>query len=170
MATRRGGHLSALAVPTRYLQLERAVSNDRVLVIMFTRPGCAFCEALRREHLLPMQAAIKRLSGQESPLRQSPTDFAFEPAAAKRLTLVELDLTSRKAFEVSPGITPAAVARWQAHGQALAASLQIRLTPTLAFFGAKGEVAERLVGYGSPDFYGAYLEQRIEAALTAARA
>jgi thioredoxin-related protein len=169
MAPRPGGSLSALAVPTRFAQLERAVSYDRVLVIMFTRPSCAFCEALRREHLLPMQAALKTLASPQISSKQSREDFALEPAAAKRITLWELDLTSRKTFENSAGVSPAATARWQAHAQALAESLQIRLTPTLAFFGAKGEVAERLVGYGSRDFFGAYLEQRLEAALSATR-
>jgi hypothetical protein len=35
------------------------------------------------------------------------------------------------------------------------------MAPTVLFMGPEGEIAERLVGYGSPDFYGAYLEQRI---------
>lgn len=39
------------------------------------------------------------------------------------------------------------------------------LTPTLLFLNAEGEeVAERLLGYNSPDFYGAYLENAIETA------
>ncbi len=39
-----------------------------------------------------------------------------------------------------------------------------RFTPTLLFFNAKGqEIAERLVG-ASPDFFGAYLEQRLSTA------
>jgi thioredoxin-related protein len=36
------------------------------------------------------------------------------------------------------------------------------LTPTIVFLDAEGkEVAERLLGYNSPDFYGAYLEDAI---------
>lgn len=39
------------------------------------------------------------------------------------------------------------------------------LTPTLVFLDAEGkEVAERLLGYNSPDFYGAYLENAIDTA------
>ena len=48
---------------------------------------------------------------------------------------------------------------------------KVRLAPTVLFIGPQGELAERLVGYGSPDFFGAYLEQRISqsrAALAAA--
>ena len=41
----------------------------------------------------------------------------------------------------------------------------IRIAPTVMFFGRNGaEVAERLEGGSLPDFYGAYLEQRLLAA------
>ena len=41
----------------------------------------------------------------------------------------------------------------------------IRVAPTVLFFGRRGqEVAQRLVGAYLPDFYGAYLEQRLETA------
>lgn len=40
------------------------------------------------------------------------------------------------------------------------------ITPTLVFLDHTGqEIAERLVGYSSPDFYGAYLESAIEQAI-----
>ena len=43
--------------------------------------------------------------------------------------------------------------------------LKVKVAPTLIFYGRQGtEVAERLVGLTSEDFYGAYLDQRIEAA------
>jgi hypothetical protein len=41
----------------------------------------------------------------------------------------------------------------------------VKVAPTLLFFGRQGkEVAERLVGALLPDFYGAYLTQRLETA------
>jgi thioredoxin-related protein len=41
----------------------------------------------------------------------------------------------------------------------------IKLAPTVLFFGKDGkEVVERLVGGSNSDFYGAYLQQRIEQA------
>lgn len=44
----------------------------------------------------------------------------------------------------------------------------ITLAPTVLFFGHGGtEVAPRLVGIGSPDYYGAYLDQRLEQARAA---
>jgi hypothetical protein len=41
----------------------------------------------------------------------------------------------------------------------------VKVAPTLLFLGGQGrEVAERLVGALLPDFYGAYLAQRLETA------
>jgi thioredoxin-related protein len=52
----------------------------------------------------------------------------------------------------------------------LARQWKIRIAPTVLFFGRGGaEVAERLVGGYIPDFYGAYLEQRLEQARASLR-
>lgn len=52
----------------------------------------------------------------------------------------------------------------------LIAELKVNIAPTLIFYGRNGaEVAERLVGLTSEDFYGAYLDQRIEVARRAVR-
>jgi thioredoxin-related protein len=46
----------------------------------------------------------------------------------------------------------------------------IRVAPTVLFFGRDGrEVAERLVGGYIPDFYGAYLDDRLQQARAALR-
>lgn len=55
-------------------------------------------------------------------------------------------------------------------GEATTAAAQVKMwkvsfTPTVLFFGPQGqELAERLVGAGIPDFYGAYLEERLVSA------
>lgn len=47
---------------------------------------------------------------------------------------------------------------------------QVRVAPTVLFFGAQGrEVAQRLSGVGVIDFYGAYLDERLGLALQAIR-
>lgn len=47
---------------------------------------------------------------------------------------------------------------------------RIRVAPTVLFFGRDGvEVAERLVGGYLPDFYGAYLDDRLQQARAAVR-
>ena len=64
--------------------------------------------------------------------------------------------------------SPLALLDW--NGQSLSHAEQVRrwgakVAPTLLFFGRQGtEVAERLVGSLLPDFYGAYLAQRLETA------
>ena len=56
------------------------------------------------------------------------------------------------------------------NGQPTTASSQAKawkatFTPTVLFIGSQGqELAERLVGIAVPDFYGAYLEQRLATA------
>lgn len=48
---------------------------------------------------------------------------------------------------------------------ALAEEWRVRLTPTVFFFGPEGqELAERLEGMSSADFYGSYLDDRLEKA------
>ena len=57
------------------------------------------------------------------------------------------------------------------HAAAFIASAKIRLAPTLLFLNARGqEVAERLIGIASVDFYGAYLDQRLVTARLAVSA
>lgn len=54
--------------------------------------------------------------------------------------------------------------------EALRRAWGIKIAPTLLFFGRDGtEVAPRLVGASIPDFYGAYLEQRLQQAQAAIR-
>lgn len=53
---------------------------------------------------------------------------------------------------------------------ALIRSWGVTVAPTVLFFGAGGvEVAERLVGASIPDFYGAYLDERLKTARLAVR-
>ena len=55
------------------------------------------------------------------------------------------------------------------HGEQ-AKAWKIRIAPTVLFFGRGGvEVAERLVGGYIPDFYGAYLDQRLAQARASLR-
>ena len=70
----------------------------------------------------------------------------------------QLDITNRSAslmgFDGKPTTATAQAKAWKA-----------TFTPTVLFLGNQGqELAERLVGIAVPDFYGAYLEQRLAAA------
>jgi thioredoxin-related protein len=74
----------------------------------------------------------------------------------QRLPVVQVDMRSPRSvknFNGSPATHEALIAAWD-----------IQVAPTVLFFGRQGvEVAQRLVGGYIPDFYGAYLEQRLEA-------
>jgi thioredoxin-related protein len=53
---------------------------------------------------------------------------------------------------------------------AVSRAWNIRIAPTVLFFGRDGrELAERLVGGYIPDFYGAYLDERLQQARAALR-
>jgi len=71
------------------------------------------------------------------------------------LRLVELPMDDARPI---PGLEPARSPRQ------VASDLRVRIAPTLLFLDGEREIAERLVGYPSPDFYGAYLDARIEQA------
>ena len=70
----------------------------------------------------------------------------------------QLDITNRSTplagFDGKPTTAAAQAKAWKA-----------TFTPTVLFIGSQGqELAERLVGIAVPDFYGAYLEQRLTTA------
>ena len=75
----------------------------------------------------------------------------------QRLPVVQVDMRSQRSvknFSGKPTTHEALIAAWR-----------IGLAPTVLFLGRQGiEVAQRLVGGYIPDFYGAYLEQRLESA------
>ena len=76
----------------------------------------------------------------------------------------QLDITDSTrpltAFDQRPTTAAAQIRVWKA-----------TFTPTVLFFGPSGEeLAERLVGVAVPDFYGAYLEDRLSTARKALRA
>ena len=111
-----------------------------VVVALFSVPGCPWCEVVRRNYLRHLEGAVRGIR------------------------VAEYGITDRREFQhAASGDAPNGPA-------ALAKSLGIRFSPTVAFLGDDSrELAERLVGYNSPDFYGAYLEARIARALAGAK-
>ena len=73
------------------------------------------------------------------------------------LPVVQVDMRSRRHLKDFEG-------RTIVHDE-LVRARRVSMAPTVLFFGPNGEeVAERLVGGSLPDFYGAYLDQRLEQA------
>lgn len=76
----------------------------------------------------------------------------------QQLTVVQVDMRKSTAIKDLQG-------HRTTHDQ-LTRTWGIKVAPTLLFFGKNGsEVAERLAGASIPDFYGAYLQERIDKAL-----
>ncbi|MHA7600845.1 thioredoxin domain-containing protein [Alicycliphilus sp. T452] len=85
------------------------------------------------------------------------------PAWRGGMAVVQIDLRD-----------PRPVRDWEGRATtqgALLKALGVSMAPTVMFFGRGGrEVAQRLSGSYIPDFYGAYLDQRMEQARAAVRA
>ena len=75
----------------------------------------------------------------------------------QRLPVVQVDMRSQRSVKNFNGMVTT--------HQALIAAWRTDVAPTVLFFGRQGvEVAQRLVGGYIPDFYGAYLSERLETA------
>ncbi len=142
------------------------------LVLMFSLRGCPWCDALRREHFegLQQRQESERVLAFEVDMTDS-RQFGAGGSTGQVTGQATGQVTGRATGQAAShppatGVPPG----WGASSpRELARQFRIRLAPTVLFLGPQGEIAERLVGYGSPDFYGAYLEQRIaqsRAALT----
>jgi len=128
-------------------------------------------------HAINRRAALSSLRGCLLVRRDHLRHLAREQAR-RGVFVVELELNDRRPFSDAstdegrsttrgPGAWRSAAAA--VSPAALADALGIRLTPTVAFIGPRGELAERLIGYQSADFYGAYLDERVGASIAALR-
>ena len=117
--------------PARDLQASAilAARQHQPLVLMFSYPGCTYCERLRKS---TYQWLVK-------------DGYAVQQ--------VEMESGYRLlGFDGKPTT-----------GKALAQQYQVKLAPTVLFFGPSGrEVAERLVGAGQPDFYQAFVDRALK--------
>lgn len=121
--------------------LADALARREPLVLMASLAGCPFCHVVRSQHLWP----LLRSGG----------------------AVVQINFRDGRSLRDWQGRTLS-----QAQ---MVAQLGIGVAPTLLFFGPGGqgaarEVAPRLEGASIPDFYGAYLEDRLQQARAAVRA
>ncbi|WJW75593.1 thioredoxin family protein [Thiohalobacter sp. IOR34] len=125
------------------LQRDARLARERRIPILLAVEAshCGYCRLLESDFLVPML-----ISGDYDDrvlIRRIDID------AAELLT----DFDGRR-------ITP----------QTLAERYGVSFTPTLLFLDAEGrELTERMVGLTTPDFFGGYLDQAIDAALRALR-
>jgi len=114
-----------------------AHATQRVIVVLFSTGGCPWCQRVREEVLLPMLA---------------------NPVDAARIIVREVDIDGRDAVADFSGAATTHAA--------FAGRRAVRFSPTVLILGPGGEqLAAPLIGFGTADYYGFYLEERIETGL-----
>lgn len=111
-------------------------SRKAPIVVLFSLPGCPFCEIVRRSHLAPILA---------------------DPQQARGVLVRQVDIDSDLAVTGFAGERTTHEKIAKAHG--------VRSVPVVAFWDGEGRtIAEPLKGMLLPDFYSAYLESALETA------
>jgi thioredoxin-related protein len=115
-----------------------AKRDDKPVLIIFTSPACVYCERVISYYLVPMQR---------------------NPDYAKKVLIRQMDITSQRPLVDFHGKPTTE--------QQYAARMKITFAPTIIVFTPDGKPAgKRLVGLGSKDYYGGYMDQAIDAGLT----
>lgn len=114
-----------------------AHASRRVIVVLFSTSGCPWCQRVREEYLKPMLA---------------------NPADVARIIVREVDIDGRESIADFSGAATT-------HAE-FAGRHEVRFAPSVLILGPRGEqLAAPLVGFGTADYYGFYLDERIEAGL-----
>lgn len=111
------------------------------ILVLFTRRNCVFCDQILKEFLVPMQ---------------------HNAEYDTKVIMRRIDVGSAAKLRLFSGkiTTPALFAK----------ANNIVLTPTIKLFDAEGnELTEPLIGLTTPDYYGGFLDQRIDEALAKVR-
>jgi thioredoxin-related protein len=110
--------------------------DPRPLVLMFSASDCGYCRQLEADELLP-------------------TVRSGDYAVRVRMRKISLD-SGESVMDFDGRSTPT---------DEIASRYRVWVTPTVILLGPDGtELSERLVGVGTPDFYGAYLDRSIRQA------
>ena len=133
----------AQMVEARDLAADARLASQRKipLLLLFSETGCPWCERTRQEFLLPMQR---------------------NPEYQAKVMMREVGIDSAAVLVDFAGnrTTQAEFARRQ----------RVTMMPTVMLLGPRGEtLAEPLVGFRGADYYGYFLDQRIDAALVQMR-
>ncbi len=122
---------------SNFQTLSKQMKMDNVvLVLEFSSKHCRYCKQLENEILKPML-----FSGDYEGLIQ----------------IKKIGIDSKKLVKGFKGE--------MISGKALAAKMNIILTPTLVFLNAEGkEVSERIVGINTPEMFSAYVDAAIDEA------
>ena len=131
-----GDAVSMVKIEDLRQEARLAEAGNLILVIEFSSEYCGYCRKLEALFLLPMQ---RNAEYREKVLIRYVSLDAFE-------TLVDFDGQSMSTGE-------------------FASRYDVSLTPTLIFVDSSGnEMSDKLVGIWSEDFYGGFIDDRIDEA------
>ena len=131
-----GGSAAMIQVADLRQEAQIAKTNNLILVVEFSSEYCGFCRKLEDLFLLPMQ---RNAQYSDKVLIRSISLDSYE-------TLVDFQGQTLSTSD-------------------FAARYEVSLTPTLVFLNADGEeLSDKLVGIWSEDFYGGYIDNRIDEA------
>lgn len=112
------------------------------LLVLFSESGCPWCERARQEFLLPMQRNAEYHG--KVMMREVGTDSSAMLVDFSGKTTTQAEFARRS---------------------------HVSMTPTVLLLGPRGQaLGEPLVGFTSADYYGYFLDQRIDSALAQLRA
>ena len=113
-----------------------ARSQELVILIEFSNDDCEYCLLLEKEFLIPMSK---------------------NQAYREKVIIRSLPLNRDQQFKGFQGELVSA--------SQFASKYQVTVTPTMVFLDANGnELSEKLVGIWSIDFFGSYIDERIDTA------
>ena len=119
-----------------------AAAKKIPILVLYTSPGCPFCERAKSDYLVPM---LK------------------DPAYKNKVIMREVDITSQSPLTLYNGSTST--------GAAFAAQHKVAIVPTIKVINAQdAEVAEPIVGLLIPDYYFGYIDSAISGGIQKMRA
>ncbi len=123
------------------LDARDAIQRQVPILLLFSSPGCHYCERVKRDYLFPMQQ---------------------DPAYQKKVIIREVTVGSTAALTGFDG-TPITEG-------AFAVAHKVSIVPTVMVVDTRGnEAGEALIGLLIPDYYFGYLEAAIDEGLSKVR-